>query len=287
VQIPTYADSSDGVKVAIHDLGGEGPLLLFCHATGFHGRTLAAVASYLTDSYRCVAHDLRGHGSTLLPESAPIMWKNMTDDLLAVTHALAIANPDAGALRAVGHSLGGGTIALAEDKEPGTFESAWAFEPVLIPTMGAPGQGPEPGPSRMSAAAARRRAVFASRNAAFERYSSRPPFDSIRPEVLRAYVDHGFHDLPDGTVTLACTPAIEAQIFNNALKSKSLDAAGRISMPFGVGAGNETEGVAPLTRQAAATHKNLTLFEFDLDHFGPFTDPEVIAKTARTWFAAT
>lgn len=281
MHIPSHADSSDGVKVAIHDLGGDGPLLLFCHATGFHGRTLAAVASYLTNSYRCVAHDLRGHGATLLPENAPIMWENLTDDLLAVTQALAEANPDAGPIRAIGHSLGGGTIALAEDREPGTFASAWAFEPVLIPNI------ETSGPSAMSAAAARRRSVFESRDAAFERYASRPPFDSIRPEVLRDYVDYGFHDLPDGTVTLACAPATESRVFENALKSESMDAAGRISMPFGVGAGNETEGVGPLTRQAAATHQNLTLFEFDLDHFGPFTEPEVIAIAARAWFEET
>ena len=134
MQIPKYAESTEWVEVKIHDLGGEGPLLLFCHATGFHGRTLGPLASYLTDRYRCVAHDLRGHGSTLLTDGAGIMWSDMVDDLLAVTHALVDANPDAGPLRAVGHSLGGGTIALALDREPGTFKSAWAFEPVLIPT---------------------------------------------------------------------------------------------------------------------------------------------------------
>ncbi len=279
MQIPRYTDSTDGVKVAIHDLGGDGPLLLFCHATGFHGHTLAPLASYLTDSYRCVAHDLRGHGSTLLPEGAGITWPDVVEDLLAVTSALAKANPDAGPLRAVGHSLGGGTIALAEDRRPGTFASAWAFEPVLIPTMESPGA------SGMAEAAARRRAVFDSRDAAFERYASRPPFDSVRPDVLRAYVDHGFRDLDDGTVTLSCAPATEAELFDNAWRSQSMDAAGRLRMPYGIGAGNEADGVAQLTRLAAAEHSNLTLFEFDLDHFGPFKDPELIAQTIRKWFS--
>lgn len=280
MQIPKYANSTQGVEVAIHDLGGEGPLLLFCHATGFHGRTLGPLASYLTDSYHCVAHDLRGHGLTLLPEGAGILWSDMVQDLLAVTHALAEAHPDGGPLRAFGHSLGGGTIALAEDREPGTFKSAWAFEPVLIPTM------ESPGPSTMSDAASRRRAIFDSRDAAFERYRSRPPFDSIRPDVLRAYIDYGFRDLPDGTVTLSCAPETEAQLFENAWCSQSLDAAGRVRMPYGMGAGNEIEGVGPLTRQAAEAHSNLTLFEFELDHFGPFKDPELIANTIREWFSS-
>ena len=36
--------STDGVTLAVHDLGGDGPPLLLCHATGFHGRVWTALA---------------------------------------------------------------------------------------------------------------------------------------------------------------------------------------------------------------------------------------------------
>ena len=47
------ASSSDGVELAIHDLGGEGPPLLFVHATGFHGRCYTRVAEQLGDIRHC------------------------------------------------------------------------------------------------------------------------------------------------------------------------------------------------------------------------------------------
>ena len=36
----TYVSSTEGVEVAVHDFGGEGPTLLLCHATGFCAHTL-------------------------------------------------------------------------------------------------------------------------------------------------------------------------------------------------------------------------------------------------------
>src|SRR5271169_3212082 len=47
-------DSSDGVRIVLHHLGGPSgkettPVLLFSHATGFHGRVWEPMASHLTD----------------------------------------------------------------------------------------------------------------------------------------------------------------------------------------------------------------------------------------------
>jgi esterase len=62
----------DGVRIAVHDFGGPGDpdaaALLFCHANGFHGLVWEPTAALLTDRYRCLAVDLRGHG---LSESPP------------------------------------------------------------------------------------------------------------------------------------------------------------------------------------------------------------------------
>ena len=40
--------STDGVQVAVHDYGGDGPPIIFCHATGFHGRYWAVSYTHLT-----------------------------------------------------------------------------------------------------------------------------------------------------------------------------------------------------------------------------------------------
>lgn len=278
--IPTYVDSSDGVRIAVHDLGGEGPLVLFCHATGFHGHVYGPVAQHLTDSYHCVALDFRGHGASPLPEGATLAWTAMVNDLSAVVAAIRQANPDIGPIRAVGHSLGGGVIAVTEASQPGTFESAWCFEPVLLPDP--VGEVPK---APISDAARARRRVFDSRDAAFERYQSRPPFNSVTSESLRAYVEHGFHDLPDGTVTLACAPETEGEVFDQAHKSASESAAAKLTIPYAIASGTDTEGVAIYARDVANRYDNLTLIDMDLNHFGPLQDPKAVADSIREWFS--
>ena len=50
--------------------------------------------------------------------------------------------------------------------------------------------------------ARRRRANFPSRADALHRYASRPPLNELRADSLFSYVEHGFRDMTDGTVTL-------------------------------------------------------------------------------------
>jgi hypothetical protein len=40
-------ESSDGVPVAVHDLGGRGPALLISHATGFNAHSYLPMAAAL------------------------------------------------------------------------------------------------------------------------------------------------------------------------------------------------------------------------------------------------
>ena len=51
----SFVSSRDGVKVAVHDFGGDGPDLLLAHATGLHGRVWDPVVAHLVDRFRCVA----------------------------------------------------------------------------------------------------------------------------------------------------------------------------------------------------------------------------------------
>jgi pimeloyl-ACP methyl ester carboxylesterase len=59
--------SSDGLHVAVHDLGGDGPPLLLSHATGFNGPVFAPLAHALAGRFHCWAMDHRGHGSSERP----------------------------------------------------------------------------------------------------------------------------------------------------------------------------------------------------------------------------
>ncbi len=44
-------------------------------------------------------------------------------------------------------------------------------------------------------------------------FATKPPFSSLDPAALRAYVDHGFDDEPDGSVRLKCAPENESQVY--------------------------------------------------------------------------
>jgi pimeloyl-ACP methyl ester carboxylesterase len=133
-------ESSDGVRIVLRDLGGPSggtstPVLLFSHATGFHGRVWEPMATFLCTEFRCVALDLRGHGMSELPSGATLAWSGMVDDVVA---ALRSDRFPIGPLHGIGHSMGGAALVLAAALRPDAFRSLWLYEPVIIPTEGWP-----------------------------------------------------------------------------------------------------------------------------------------------------
>jgi len=264
----TFIDSTDGVRVALHDFGGAGPHLLIVHATGFHGHCYEPIARRLTSRFHVMAPDLRGHGDSTYPGGTSMDWWNMAADLAA---AIKHIGPDA-PIRAVGHSMGGAAILMTELISPGTFCDAWLFEPIVIPIM------PDAPPSTMPDNARRRRDRFDSRDDVFARYSSRPPFSGVDPEALHAYIDHGFADDPHGGVVLKCPGEIEAQIFENAV-TDLFPRLGEIDMlvtVVGSGDGGMPAQVAPMVAEALP-HSQLVRWPTN-SHFGPFEDPTKAAN---------
>ncbi len=267
---PRMVASTKGARVALHDLGGNGPPVLLTHANGFCGRVWEPVADALGSVARCWALDFRGHGDSQSGPDEGYAWSGMADDVLAVVDAL-----DLVPRVAAGHSLGGAAILKAEQARPGTFRRAWVFEPVMMPpTIEPPGSG-----NVLAASARKRQPEFESRQAAYERYASRPPFNQVAAEALRAYVDHGFRDQPDGSVTLKCRPETEAMIF----ESPDFDGfpqLGEVAAEVTVVVGNDTGPPAMVAPQVAAMLPQGTLERHDdLTHFGPLQDPARIAAS--------
>jgi pimeloyl-ACP methyl ester carboxylesterase len=270
VTAPARVASTDGVRLAVHDLGGAGPTLLVCHATGFHGRAYAPLAAELTSSFHVVAVDFRGHGHSTLPDHGDLAWRGMGDDVLAVVDAL--GEPS---VVAFGHSMGGAAILLAELSRPGTIRAAYLYEPIVTSDAWKAARGTE---NPMSDMARRRREVFASRAEALYRYASRPPLNVMRADALAAYVEHGFLDLPDGTVRLACRAETEARTFD-ADDKVSVDLVAAVTSPITVGVGDRDDAgpvdLAAPTADALA-HGRLVHYPL-LGHFGPFEDSARIA----------
>ena len=189
----------------------------------------------------------------------------------------------------VGHSAGGAALILAELERPGTFRALWCFEPVLPPRM--PGEMPPALPSNtnpLAAGARRRREVFPSKDAAYENYASKLPFQVLDPEALRAYVDFGFDELDDGTVRLKCRGEIEARTYEMAGGHGAVERLGELQCPVTFVCGGVTDtpfGPEFIARLAEAVPDGRTEVFDDLGHFGPLQDPDAIAASIRRAFA--
>ncbi|MCP3989930.1 MAG: alpha/beta hydrolase [Actinomycetia bacterium] len=276
----TFYPSTDGVQVAVHDFGGQGRLLLFCHATGFCAHTWSPMIESLADQFHCVALDVRAHGLTKLPVGASLAWRGMADDVTAVIEALSPDEP----MLTVGHSLGGSAIILAETGRPGLVERAWMFEPILM--RAAPVAIGRNAPDIANAARGRR-ATFASRQEAVERFARRPPLSLLDPRALEAYVEHGFEYLPDGSVTLRCRPEDEASVFEHHF-SGTFERAADLTIPVVMATGGGSQGPADRVAEAAAANPALKRVEYqDLSHFGPLQAPDRLAADVAAFMLDT
>ena len=280
--------STDGVTVDYPRLGGPdaGPRLLFVHATGFCATVWRPMAQVLSERYDCWAVDIRGHGRSSTPP-ATFDWSGTADDVLAVLDDLGGDGPWLG----VGHSMGGASLLLAEERRPGTFAGLWAYEPVVFPS-----DVPQPPPDRdpgnhLADGAARRRATFPSRQAAFDNYASKPPMNVFDHRALDGYLERGLVDDPDpdapaGAVRLACEPAVEAQVYRMGGRHSAWSHLAEVTAPVTILVGDTAiPGPALFAGQVAERLPAGRLESHpDLGHFGPMQAPDRMAASVVAAF---
>ena len=263
------------VELAVWEWQGDGPPILFVHATGFHARVWDEVIRRLPGR-RALAIDLRGHGRSGKPEP-PYHWPDFGREVAELAEKVGVR----GAV-GVGHSMGGHAVVLCAALRSQTFSSLLLLDPVIFP--------PEvySTPQREDAKyIAKRRNEWASPDEMFERFRGRAPFAAWRPEVLRDYCDYGL--LPSGDRwTLACPPAIEASIYmgSNAAEADLTPMLGRVAAPVTVvraGIPWNTEKfdlrASPTDPQLASRFPNGrdVLLE-GRSHYIPLETPELIAE---------
>ncbi len=270
----------DGVGLAYYDLGGQGPPLLLAHATGFCGPVLAPLARSLSDRFRCVAFDERAHGASDPPLDGRFDWEGFATDVLTVVDGLELEH-----LRGFGHSAGGAALLLAEERRPGTFASLYCFEPVVYPSD--PPLAPAFEGNPLAAGALRRRERFGSRGEAVANFSSKAPFDRLRPDVLAAYVDNGFAPGPHG-IELRCRREHEAQIYAHGMSHDVWANLPAVDCPVTLACGSDTDaiGAGVLSRLAGRLRspRPASPVVFDgLGHFAPLEDPDTVAASVGRW----
>lgn len=256
--------------MALHDLGGGGPTILICHATGFCGRAYQPLARALAGRFRVWAVDLPGHGDSDLPADDDFAWQRMVPQVVAATRAISTAPLAC----VVGHSMGGAVALQAAAQDPSLFAAAYLYEPVIIPPSEAARRTSN---NPMADGARRRQDTFASKQAALWRYATRPPLNELAAASLAAYVDHGFEELPDGRARLKCTPESEARTFE-ASAGITTDSVAEARLPTLLVSGGQSmlatlvpPVLAALSNAEASVHPHL-------GHFGPLQSPVAIAE---------
>jgi pimeloyl-ACP methyl ester carboxylesterase len=271
--LPTRATTPDGLTLALHDLGGDGPPALVVHATGFHGRVFGPLAHRLRDRFHVLAPDLRGHGESGVPADLDFDWVGFGTDVLTAVDALELDRPVG-----IGHSCGGAALLLAEQARPGTFSALYCFEPVVL----SPDDPTSPELSISLAKASRqRREIFASRREAYDNYASKLPLSVLDPRALAAYVDFGVEDLPNGTVRLRCRGEHEALIFERSFDHPAFSRLATVGCPTLVACGSESDSFTPAALTPVAEGLALGRLEVlaGLGHFGPLEQPGLVAAS--------
>jgi pimeloyl-ACP methyl ester carboxylesterase len=186
--------------------------LLFLHPNGLCAGFFDPLARRLTDTYRVIGVDLRGHGGSDPPASRTgLAYAALAGDVIAVLDRLGVTE-----CRALGESLGGGVGVVVDRLRPGLVRHLMLCEAIAFQSSAFVSNPPagEGGPGNpMSEMTRARRAVWPDREVVRARYAGRPPFDVVAPEALDAYLRWGFFDRADGQVELACAPETEAAIY--------------------------------------------------------------------------
>ncbi len=256
------------------------PSLLLLHATGFHARLWDQVVASLPVGTHVIAPDQLGHGRSAKPASLSD-WAVTADTLLPLVDQCANAP-----LVACGHSMGGYVLTRLAAQRPEAFKHLFLIDPVIMPSEFYRGAADEPVPPPADHPVARRRGRWDGWDAMNAHFASRPPYAHWQPAVLADYCRHGLLAAADGEGwDLACPPALEASVYQNALRTNPHDWLPRIDTPVSVirartgeRAGNLDFSVSPTWPGLGAAFGAVRDEQWaDQSHFIPMEAPQRLA----------
>ncbi|MGH0037257.1 MAG: alpha/beta fold hydrolase [Myxococcota bacterium] len=278
-----------GVEIAVLDWGGSGPPALLHHANGFCGALWAPVAEKLSDRFRLLAVDARGHGDSSRPDPdrpGAYRWAEMAEDLAAVGAALL---GELGAARfalGLGHSFGGTLSLAAASRHPGLFERVMMVDPVIIPPERASLPERVAHASQMSERARRRRDGWDSRAEAREYLASRELFARWEPRALDLYVAEGLRDGEDGRVHLKCPGAVEGAIFAGDQGMDILELAAEARVPVRILWARQGNFPRALYESMVETMSDAEVVEMDAGHLVVMEEPDIVVEQALRFAGA-
>ena len=263
------------------------PSLLLLHATGFHARLWDRVVAALPHGTHVIAPDQLGHGRSAKPASLSD-WAKTADALLPLVDRFA-GTP----LIGCGHSMGGYVLTRLAAERRDAFAHIFLIDPVIMPPEFYIGAADAPVPDPAEHPVARRRSRWDGWEAMNAHFASRPPYAHWQPEALADYCRFGLLAAPDNAGwELACPPALEASVYQNALRTNPHDWLPRITAPVTVIRAKTGERAGPLDFSVSPTWPALGAALgavrdeqwADQSHFIPMEAPQRLADLIATEF---
>lgn len=271
----------NGVKLHCLEWSGQGRPLVFLHANSYCGGVWAPSAARLSDSFRVLTLDMRGHGLSDKPETG-YDWGNLRDDIVGLLQVLELKET-----LLVGHSRGGGATVLAAATCPERVRDVVLYEPNITPgrIVAGQGEGRRMPIDAIVARAMRRQTVFSSRQELFDRYSQENALKQWTAESLWAYIEHGTTVRDDGQAELLCPPWVEAELYREMLHTEAWAGIRILDTPVlachGDNRGDRPQGHGLLEGLRTIAPGCQFRAMPGATHFGPMEQPETFEAIIR------
>lgn len=264
------------------DTCGDGPSLHFAHANGYPPGAYRPLFNELAVFYHVVAMYQRPLWRHSNPQELGD-WQPLADDL-----QIFLVQENLAKVIGAGHSLGATTTLRLAIRNPERFSALVLLDPVIFSPWMTPawnlvmklGLGMKIHP--LAASTLRRRRNFASQDAMYEQYRSKPVFKRISDEGLRAYVDAMSIPSQGGSVELAYNPEWETRIYLTASLADMDIWQGlkKLNLPTLILRGKETntfhERTASRIKKLAPQVKIISVPE--TGHLLPLEEPQAVAR---------
>ncbi|MGD9763790.1 MAG: alpha/beta fold hydrolase [Candidatus Binatia bacterium] len=281
----TLALPDRGVDIALLDWEGDGPLVLLHHANGFCKGIWALVAEDLSRDFRVVSMDARGHGDSSHPaDLAAYRESTLAADVIAVAERLA-AQHGAPVALGIGHSLGGAMMLRAAAHRVDLFSRLLLVDPVIGVHEPEHSSEHPSATQRLVAGARKRRTHWPSRAAARAWCRERSFFSAWREEAIELYLLDGMAEAPDGSVTLKCPSAVEAEVFANVGTSDNFALGADVRAPTLILWAARGDFSRPRMEAVALTMAEAHVEPIDSGHLVPMENPELVSEAARRMLA--
>jgi lipase len=257
---------------------GEGPSLIFLHATGFLPWLWHPLARELAGDYRIFAPYFCDHRDTD-PENGGFNWETLAEDLAVFCERLHMERPFL-----VGHSMGA-TVAVIANALYGIPAAGMVLiEPIIVP--------PEFYRTRISveqhplaSKAIRRTNFWRDRDEAMTYIHSHSLFQGWDEEMLELYIRHGM-SAEDGGLRLTCGPRREAALFMGGMQYDPWPLLSRVSCPVLILEGDKSDsrGFIDIDRIRTLIPDCAHHLVSGAGHLIPMEQPREVIRLIRDFF---